>query len=78
MRKILLVLSEWGYWGEELIGPLEVFDEKGYEFDRLHADGSAAARAFAQHERRLCRSAARALRDLGGDGREGARDRQSK
>jgi len=31
MRKILLVLSEWGYWGEELIGPLEVFDEKGYE-----------------------------------------------
>ncbi len=32
MRKILLVLSEWGYWGEELIGPLEVFDEKGYEF----------------------------------------------
>lgn len=31
MRKILLVLSEWGYWGEELIGPLEVFDQKGYE-----------------------------------------------
>jgi putative intracellular protease/amidase len=31
MRKILLVLSEWGFWGEELIGPLEVFDEKGYQ-----------------------------------------------
>ena len=31
MRKILLVLSEWGFWGEELIGPLEVFDETGYE-----------------------------------------------
>lgn len=31
MRKILIVLSEWGFWGEELIGPLDVFDEKGYE-----------------------------------------------
>jgi putative intracellular protease/amidase len=31
MRKILIVLSEWGFWGEELIGPLEVFDDKGYE-----------------------------------------------
>jgi hypothetical protein len=26
MRKILIVLSEWGFWGEELVGPLEVFD----------------------------------------------------
>lgn len=31
MRKVLIVLSEWGFWGEELIGPLEVFDDKGYE-----------------------------------------------
>jgi putative intracellular protease/amidase len=31
MKKILVVLSEWGYWGEELVGPLEVLDEKGYE-----------------------------------------------
>jgi putative intracellular protease/amidase len=31
MRRILIVLSEWGFWGEELIGPLEVFDDKGYE-----------------------------------------------
>ena len=30
MKKILIVLSEWGFWGEELIGPLEVFDEKKY------------------------------------------------
>jgi hypothetical protein len=22
-KKILVVLSEWGYWGEELIAPLE-------------------------------------------------------
>jgi putative intracellular protease/amidase len=31
MRKILVVLSEWGYWGEELVGPLDAFDEKSYE-----------------------------------------------
>lgn len=31
MNKILIVLSEWGYWGEELIGPLETFDRAGYE-----------------------------------------------
>ena len=33
MRKILIVLSEWGFWGEELVGPLEVFDENGYASD---------------------------------------------
>jgi putative intracellular protease/amidase len=31
VRKILIVLSEWGFWGEELVGPLEVFDERGYQ-----------------------------------------------
>jgi len=30
-RKILTVLSEYGYWGEELLGPLVAFDEQGYE-----------------------------------------------
>lgn len=30
-KKILVVLSEWGYWGEELIGPLETFDASGYK-----------------------------------------------
>ncbi len=30
-KKILIVISEWGYWGEELIGPLEQFDAMGYE-----------------------------------------------
>lgn len=30
-KKILVVLSEWGYWGEELLGPLETFDAAGYE-----------------------------------------------
>ena len=31
MKKVLIILSEWGYWGEELIGPLETFDKAGYE-----------------------------------------------
>lgn len=30
-KKILVVLSEYGYWGEELVGPLSVFDERGYD-----------------------------------------------
>jgi putative intracellular protease/amidase len=32
-KKILTVLSEWGYWGEELVGPLESFDAAGYQVD---------------------------------------------
>jgi putative intracellular protease/amidase len=32
-KRILMILSEWGFWGEELIGPLETFDEKGYDVD---------------------------------------------
>src|SRR5262249_17320365 len=32
-RRILIVLSEWGYWGEELLGPLETFDAVGYQVD---------------------------------------------
>ena len=30
-KKILIVLSEWGYWGEELIGPLDAFDAARYD-----------------------------------------------
>src|SRR5579883_2069949 len=33
MRKILTILSEYGYWGEELIGPLETLDAAGYQVD---------------------------------------------
>ncbi|MDP9313450.1 MAG: type 1 glutamine amidotransferase domain-containing protein [Chloroflexota bacterium] len=29
-KKILIVLSEWGFWGEELLGPLEEFTDAGY------------------------------------------------
>jgi putative intracellular protease/amidase len=31
MRSILCVLSEYGYWGEELVEPLELFDQAGYK-----------------------------------------------
>jgi putative intracellular protease/amidase len=30
-KKILVILSEYGYWGEELVGPLHHFDQRGYE-----------------------------------------------
>jgi putative intracellular protease/amidase len=30
-RRILIVLSEWGFWGEELVGPLDVLDAHEYE-----------------------------------------------
>jgi putative intracellular protease/amidase len=30
-KKVLCCISEWGYWGEELVGPLDVLDAKGYE-----------------------------------------------
>ena len=30
-RKILCILSEWRFSGEELVGPLETLDQHGYE-----------------------------------------------
>ncbi|MDJ0846682.1 MAG: type 1 glutamine amidotransferase domain-containing protein [Crocosphaera sp.] len=39
MKKLIFVLSEWGYWGEELIGPLEVCDQAGYEITFLTPTG---------------------------------------
>ena len=38
-RRILVVLSEWGYWGEELVGPLSEFDRVGYEVDFCTPNG---------------------------------------
>jgi putative intracellular protease/amidase len=38
-RRILIVLSEWGYWGEELIGPLEVFEAAGFHLEFATATG---------------------------------------
>lgn len=53
-KRILILLSEWGYWGEELLGPLETFDQAGY-----HVDFATATQGtHAEHGRRLCRPAA--------------------
>ncbi|KAA6212706.1 type 1 glutamine amidotransferase domain-containing protein [Streptomyces albofaciens JCM 4342] len=29
-KRVLVILSEFGYWGEELVGPVEAFDARGY------------------------------------------------
>lgn len=33
MKKILVVLSEYGYWGEELTEPMEVLEKAGYKLE---------------------------------------------
>jgi putative intracellular protease/amidase len=38
-KKILVMLSEWGYWGEELVGPYDVLKSAGYTFDFMTANG---------------------------------------
>lgn len=38
-KTILIVLSEWGYWGEELVGPLDTFDAAGYRVDFVTQNG---------------------------------------
>lgn len=38
-KKILVMLSEWGYWGEELVGPYDVLKAAGYSFDFMTATG---------------------------------------
>ncbi len=39
MKKILFVVSEWGYWGEELVGPLQAMDAAGYDVTFLTPTG---------------------------------------
>ena len=38
-RRILAMLSEWGYWGEQLVGPTEVFDAAGYQVEFVTPNG---------------------------------------
>src|SRR5205807_1895216 len=42
MKRILVGLSEHGYWGEELIGPLAAFDAAGYEVRFFTSKGKRA------------------------------------
>src|ERR1051325_1356665 len=39
-KKVLVVLSGHGYWGEELIGPLEALDSAGYKTDFVTPKGT--------------------------------------
>jgi putative intracellular protease/amidase len=41
-RRILVTLSEFGYWGEELVGPAEAFDAKGYRVTFITPTGKRA------------------------------------
>jgi len=41
-RRVLTLLSEYGYWGEELLGPLEVFDGAGYDVEFATPKGGRA------------------------------------
>ncbi|MCV2459453.1 type 1 glutamine amidotransferase domain-containing protein [Streptomyces sp. ICN988] len=41
-KKILVILSEYGYWGEELVGPLHHFDRRGYEVEFATPTGKRA------------------------------------
>ncbi len=41
-KEILVVLSEWGFWGEELVGPLEVLDKAGYKATFMTPTGKRA------------------------------------
>lgn len=38
-KKILTVISEWGYWGEEFVGPYDVLTKAGYQLDYMTAYG---------------------------------------
>src|ERR671927_56276 len=38
-KKILAVMSEWGYWGIELVGPLKKLEAAGYSFDFITPKG---------------------------------------
>ncbi|GAA3740176.1 DJ-1/PfpI family protein [Salinactinospora qingdaonensis] len=37
--RVLVLLSEWGYWGEELIGPLDQLDKANYTVDFCTPNG---------------------------------------
>jgi len=41
-KKILVILSQYGYWGEELIGPLETLEKAGYTLTYATSKGKRA------------------------------------
>jgi putative intracellular protease/amidase len=43
VKRILIIVSEYGYWGEELVGPVEEFDRAGYEIEFATPHGKRPA-----------------------------------
>lgn len=41
-KRILAVMSEFGYWGIELVGPLRKLEAAGYTFDFVTPKGKRA------------------------------------
>ena len=41
-KKVLAILSEYGYWGVELVGPLEKLEQSGYEVHFMTPHGKTA------------------------------------
>lgn len=41
-KKVLAILSEYGYWGVELVGPLEKLEQAGYTVDFMTPNGKKA------------------------------------
>lgn len=39
MKRILCCVSEWGYWGEELVAPVDILEAKGYTIDFMTPTG---------------------------------------
>lgn len=54
MRNILVLVSEWGFWGEELIGPIEGFDRTGYFWQVATPTGRRPVAITGRHGSRLC------------------------
>ncbi len=38
-KRIMMMVSEWGYWAEELVGPLEACEKAGYTVDFITPTG---------------------------------------
>lgn len=38
-KRILCIVSEWGYWGEELVAPYDELTDRGYTFDFISPKG---------------------------------------
>lgn len=38
-KNILMMVSEWGYWGEELVGPVDACDGAGYKIEFITPTG---------------------------------------